>query len=65
MTTSYYRRMPEAYQFPWDASWNTITTSSLFTCNILTISSVNASASLSFSFCVLPLYIDTVIIGIT
>ena len=32
--------MPEAYQFPWDASWNTIITSSLFTCNIPFISSV-------------------------
>ena len=59
-----YSRTPEQYQFPWGASWNTIITSSLFTFSILTISSVIASASLSFSLCVLPLYISTVTIGI-
>ena len=57
--------MPELYQLPWDASWNTIVTSFFSTFNILTTSSVIASASLSFSLCVLPEYISTVTIGMS
>lgn len=58
------RRIPEAYQFPWEASWKTITTSFFSTFSIFTVSSVIASASLSLSLWLLPLYIATVIMGI-
>ena len=58
-----YRRTPAAYQFPWVASVNSTITSSLLTFSNLTTSYVIASANLSFSFWVLPLYICTLTIG--